>query len=81
MSPRRRFPRDEDVVFDHQFGEQLRKEVNLQRELHRKHRAKLHETLAASQLSGIELPNLYRQELSNNSMASLIEVDSLKEEL
>jgi hypothetical protein len=41
----------------------------------------LHETLAASQLSGIELPNLYRQELSNNSMASLIEVDSLKEEL
>jgi hypothetical protein len=64
MSPRRRFPRDEDVVFDHQFGEQLRAEVNLQRECRCKHHAELHKTLVVLQSSGIELPNLYCEELS-----------------
>ena len=81
MLPWRRFPRDEDVVFAHQFGEQLCEEVNLQQELHRKHRAELCKSLAASQPSSTKLPNLYCKELSNNSMASLTKVDSLKEEL
>ena len=81
MLPRRRFPCDDDVVFDHQFGEQLCEEINLQQELRHKHCAELRETLVASQLSGTELPNLYCEKLSNNSMASLPKVDSLKEKL